>query len=1296
MSRFGRAFPVPHRVAHIPAAVVVWQGAAAGTVSTSGSAAVVLLMPVAAAGAESTTGTAAAVQTDVVGATGSVATSGSADVVQTAQIGASGTESTSGTAAAAQTMVVAAVGSVVPAGTAAAVWQATVTAAGTVSTTGTTAAVQTAAASAAGAVTTAGTAAGAELMPATAAGAVTPTGTAAVVQTVQLAAAGTVVPTGTASGAMLMPISATGTVATTGGTAAAQTAEIGAAGSVVTFGSAAPGLVIAIADAGTEATSGTAAIVLTAQGASGGAVTTTGAASAATLMPLAAAGASATSGTAGFAQTLQVAATGQASSSGGAGVVQTLQIAAAGSSSTSGVAADVLRLAGLATGTVVSSGTAATVVMLGLAASGQTSTSGSAAPLWTARVAAAGICASSGTGAVGAVMPVVAAGTSSTSGAAAAVLIVAGADIAASGTTSTAGAAATIMLLQLAAAGTVSTMGTAAGAILMTVAGTHPVIDTAAAALEARAWWPSAPPHDTTVSLLGGCLINYQGTPLWDGLDADRVNSTNLTGNGYSHGQMTGTAPPVLTGLGGPVGTITQAVTSGQSFDGAHGITTSVNIGAQKNQWVELNDGTGHTWRFQSRFTTAGSSVTPVSGSVAPRAFGIGSTIKLVWEVAVLDTFRGGNDASAPGLGSTPSANVADSNPPNILVSYTPSCPGFPNGGDWTSPPTYRVLVRAYGSTSTYQLGGSPQSASVPVAYSITTATGQLYADNSYNTGYNSAPHDQFVDLRILCIWLTLAVRYGQTQYLADAATMKPVVGVEFDNYGGGLRAWGAFTLLDLAALDPTWTSASGKTWEAIALQYLRDLYQKNYVNPAVGAYIDVQAAQDPGPALYGTTSTLNATLIAGTSYTSLPLQSPIGTALAAGKAVLVNHGGTNQAYVLSAPCLTTDTTLSIASTQVTGNSGLATFSPGDTVQPCNAPLGQARCDYAAQAAALLYVGAARAWSPGLGVIATEQANWRTAAASTAANLLNLRHATTHLFYQQTYIDRDHVSGAPLFKPVTTSVKTGDLGDTVLHLLLGYMASGDGTLLTLAKDVITALYSGGYGAYDPVHGGFWSSLATDGSSVSTSYKEVGRLGFWLGVFRLLTRVIEPGATWADHFAEWQSFVLGMSYRQDAMGWPFRTNGDYSVFIANNSGPPPFSVTESWVTLEAAGISLLNLLAMGYAAVGFSQTAGQAAATLTLGAQAQGQATTSGASAALIAMQGAAAGKAATSGTAGMHTLLGAAARGQAATSGAATLVLIADLGGLTPGVGTAVVATVSGRARAVAGSGGARVSVIDL
>lgn len=623
-----------------------------------------------------------------------------------------------------------------------------------------------------------------------------------------------------------------------------------------------------------------------------------------------------------------------------------------------------------------------------------------------------------------------------------------------------------------------------------------------AAALSLRYWWPDAAPHDSSVPPQGGTFINYNGIPLWDGQESDQLLQTNFTGNGYTNGQMTGTAPPSLTGNSGPAGTTATALVGGHLYDGAHSFNCSVNIGAQKNQWVMVADGT-NTWLFQSRFTQSGIAITPLAGSVVPDNFAIGSSMYLLWECAVVDTFLGGNDASAPitslysGLGSTPAATVADSTVPNISVSYQPSCPGFPNGGDGSSPPTYRVLIRPFGSTSSFQLVASPQTSSVPMTYTITSATaGQPYSNNSANPGYTDAPHDQFVDLRIVRIWYILAQTYGLTQYVANVNTMKPVLGAEFQAFGSGLYGYAAVIMLQLAALDPTWVSNESLTWEEMALGWLRNMYTDNYVTPGVGMYVDVESSGNPSPL------------------------------------------------------------------------------------PGNTPLGQARFDYAIEAASMLYMGATRTWIGG-GVTPTEQANWLAAANAVTAQLPNFIYGPTGLLWQQVYIDASPTSTPVYTYTASTTVKAGDMGDGCNQALLGYLAYPNPIFLALVKTVVNAIYYGGFHTYDPVNGGFWSNVDTTGGSTGSTEKEAGRLGFWLGVFRLLQQIEpsgadEQGVTWAAHVEEWFTLVTTRTYWQQAYGWPFRTNGDYTPF--RDSTPQVF--TETWVTGEAIGISLNQLLDLG--------------------------------------------------------------------------------------------------------------------
>lgn len=392
------------------------------------------------------------------------------------------------------------------------------------------------------------------------------------------------------------------------------------------------------------------------------------------------------------------------------------------------------------------------------------------------------------------------------------------------------------------------------------------VLDAVATAAAARAWWPSAAPTGAGTAH-GGTLISWWNNPQWDGLNADRPANTNLNGNGYGNVAMTPTTGPVLTSNSAAPATTNQTIVTTTNYQGSTAIALNgSSLIIAKNQSVEINDGT-HSWRFQSRFGGSNpvSSVTPVSGTGNPPFnFASGVSVRPVWEIAVLETFRGQNDSPTPTAnpGSTPTTTVADGNTPNIGVTYTPSCPqGL---GDYTIPPTYHVLIRpaakmttniapftaAY-NTSNFNLVHDVQTAANPVIDTVTTSVGiQPYSNNAANGGFNNASHDEAVDLRFARYFLGMANLLGETAYVTNYQQIRNTIMSEFNKPWDGTRSSERPMMLDMAGWDPVYVGPTGLTWEAQVLADVRVSYTNNYVTPGVGIWVNTQSNQkNPHPA---------------------------------------------------------------------------------------------------------------------------------------------------------------------------------------------------------------------------------------------------------------------------------------------------------------------------------------------------------------------------------------------------------------------------------------------------------------
>jgi hypothetical protein len=212
------------------------------------------------------------------------------------------------------------------------------------------------------------------------------------------------------------------------------------------------------------------------------------------------------------------------------------------------------------------------------------------------------------------------------------------------------------------------------------------------------------------------------------------------------------------------------------------------------------------------------------------------------------------------------------------------------------------------------------------------------------------------------------------------------------------------------------------------------------------------------------------------------------------------------------------------------------------------------RTDFAAESAAAFADAGARYNDPQL----------TQAARSTAEHLLSqAADPNTHLFPLQMNISTN--GGADQIGD--PQIKMGEEAQTLDSLLTVYDHIHIPQILTAVTAAVNELYNPKLGIHDPLAGGFFFDIQSDGSGLQSAYKET-RQAWMLQTLNHLNREIGGQA---QRIAEMTNVVLDKMWQSSISGYVYRTTDGWGIYT-NHSGPSHTAVPENFVTSEAMGIA----------------------------------------------------------------------------------------------------------------------------
>lgn len=212
------------------------------------------------------------------------------------------------------------------------------------------------------------------------------------------------------------------------------------------------------------------------------------------------------------------------------------------------------------------------------------------------------------------------------------------------------------------------------------------------------------------------------------------------------------------------------------------------------------------------------------------------------------------------------------------------------------------------------------------------------------------------------------------------------------------------------------------------------------------------------------------------------------------------------------------------------------------------------RTDFAAESAAAFADAGARYNEPPL----------TQAARSTAMHLLGqAEDPNTHLFPLQMNLSTS--GGADEIGD--PQIKMGEEAQTLDSLLTVYDHVRVPAILTAVTDAVNELYNPKLGIHDPLGGGFFFDIQSDGSGLQSAYKET-RQAWMLQTLNHLNREIGGQA---QRIAEMTNVVLNKMWESSIDGYVYRTTVNFGIYT-NHSGSGHTSVQENFVTSEAMGIA----------------------------------------------------------------------------------------------------------------------------